>query len=149
MWAFIACNNPRDDGNAARLARRSDEALGVRVSVARVVGFLEVLPLLSALALRRFIVVPYGLFHPFEDYPPPITTSSIQGPSFRPERAALVCKGGGKREYPEKTRQLASSSSTIPTCENPGASPPATEPGSPWWKASALVNAPPLPHLTR
>ncbi|KAJ8875315.1 hypothetical protein PR048_023210 [Dryococelus australis] len=31
---------------------------------------------------------------------------------------------GGKREIPEKTRRRASSSGAIPTCENPGATPP-------------------------
>ncbi|KAJ8894651.1 hypothetical protein PR048_007315 [Dryococelus australis] len=38
--------------------------------------------------------------------------------------AAPECKGG-KREIPEKTRQPVASSSTIPTCENLGAIPPA------------------------
>ncbi|KAJ8883045.1 hypothetical protein PR048_014884 [Dryococelus australis] len=35
----------------------------------------------------------------------------------------------GKREIPEKTRRPAVSSGAIPTCENPGATPPEIEPG--------------------
>ncbi|KAJ8873728.1 hypothetical protein PR048_024562 [Dryococelus australis] len=46
--------------------------------------------------------------------------------------AAPEFKGGEKRENPEKTRIIAASSATIPTFENPGATPPGTEPGSPW-----------------
>ncbi|KAJ8895573.1 hypothetical protein PR048_000909 [Dryococelus australis] len=48
-------------------------------------------------------------------------------------------------EYPEKTRRQAALSSTIPKCENPGMNPTRIKPGSPWWEASALVTAPPLP----
>ncbi|KAJ8895109.1 hypothetical protein PR048_000434 [Dryococelus australis] len=40
----------------------------------------------------------------------------------------------GKREIPEKTRRPAASSSTIPTCENPGANPPGIDPESPRWE---------------
>ncbi|KAJ8870876.1 hypothetical protein PR048_027177 [Dryococelus australis] len=46
---------------------------------------------------------------------------------------------GGKREIPEKTRRPASSSGTIPTCENPEVTRPGIEPGSPWWEASRLT----------
>ncbi|KAJ8871824.1 hypothetical protein PR048_028164 [Dryococelus australis] len=46
-------------------------------------------------------------------------------------------QGRGKREFPKKTRSRAASSSTIPTCDNPGANPPMIEPGSPRWEASA------------
>ncbi|KAJ8898463.1 hypothetical protein PR048_003823 [Dryococelus australis] len=49
-------------------------------------------------------------------------------------------QGRGRREYPEKARQQAASSSTIPKCEDPGVSPPGIELGSPW--ASALKEAP-------
>ncbi|KAJ8898220.1 hypothetical protein PR048_003580 [Dryococelus australis] len=42
----------------------------------------------------------------------------------------------GKREILEKTRRPAASSGTIPTCENPGATPPGIEPGSPWGETS-------------
>ncbi|KAJ8870093.1 hypothetical protein PR048_029105 [Dryococelus australis] len=52
------------------------------------------------------------------------------------------CKGGG--EYPEKTRRQAASSSTIPTCENPGVNPSGIGPRSPWWEASALIEMPPV-----
>ncbi|KAJ8874125.1 hypothetical protein PR048_024966 [Dryococelus australis] len=81
--------------------------------------------------------------------------------------------GRGKREIPEKTRRPAASSSTIPTCENPGATlgggsgrslgtplrptassgtiptcentvtRPRIELGSPWWEASVLIAQPP------
>ncbi|KAJ8883501.1 hypothetical protein PR048_015345 [Dryococelus australis] len=40
-------------------------------------------------------------------------------------------QGRGKRGYPEKTRQPATSSGTIPTCGNPGATLPGIEPGYP------------------
>ncbi|KAJ8892137.1 hypothetical protein PR048_004717 [Dryococelus australis] len=56
-------------------------------------------------------------------------------------------EGAGKQECPEKTRWQAASFNTIPTCEDLGANPPGIEPGSPWWEASALATAPPLPHL--
>ncbi|KAJ8882624.1 hypothetical protein PR048_014436 [Dryococelus australis] len=44
-------------------------------------------------------------------------------------------QGWGKREIPEKARRPAASSGTIPTCENPGPSPPGIEPGSRRWEA--------------
>ncbi|KAJ8892419.1 hypothetical protein PR048_004999 [Dryococelus australis] len=40
--------------------------------------------------------------------------------------AAAECKGGGKRDISEKTCRPVVSSDTIPTCENPGATPPGT-----------------------
>ncbi|KAJ8871810.1 hypothetical protein PR048_028150 [Dryococelus australis] len=55
-------------------------------------------------------------------------------------------QGLEKREYPEKTRRQAASSSTS---ENPEANPPGIEPGSLWWEASALATAPPLPLFSR
>ncbi|KAJ8881827.1 hypothetical protein PR048_018313 [Dryococelus australis] len=55
-------------------------------------------------------------------------------------------QGRGKREYPEKARRQATSPSTIPTCQNPGVNPPGIKPGSPWWEASVLATAPPLPY---
>ncbi|KAJ8892477.1 hypothetical protein PR048_005057 [Dryococelus australis] len=51
---------------------------------------------------------------------------------------------GTRRGFPEKARRRAASSSTTPTCENPGASPPWIQPGSSRWEASALATAPPL-----
>ncbi|KAJ8871386.1 hypothetical protein PR048_027703 [Dryococelus australis] len=54
-------------------------------------------------------------------------------------------RGRGKREISEKTRRPAEKSDTIPTCENPGATPPGIKPGSPWWKASSLATTPPRP----
>ncbi|KAJ8883915.1 hypothetical protein PR048_015770 [Dryococelus australis] len=50
----------------------------------------------------------------------------------------------GEREYPEKNRRQAASSSTIPTSENPVVNPPSNEVGSPWWEASTLATAPQL-----
>ncbi|KAJ8869314.1 hypothetical protein PR048_030888 [Dryococelus australis] len=48
-------------------------------------------------------------------------------------RRCTRMQGRGKREHSEKTRRQAASSSTNPTCENPGANPPGIEPGSSWW----------------
>ncbi|KAJ8877431.1 hypothetical protein PR048_021885 [Dryococelus australis] len=64
-------------------------------------------------------------------------------------RAAPECKGGGKREIPEKTRRPATSSGTIPTCENPGVNQPGNQPDSPNWEANRLTAQPPrrLTHL--
>ncbi|KAJ8872730.1 hypothetical protein PR048_026344 [Dryococelus australis] len=45
----------------------------------------------------------------------------------------------GETRDPEKTRQPAASSGTIPTCGNPGVTRPGIEPGSPWWEASMLT----------
>ncbi|KAJ8878675.1 hypothetical protein PR048_019260 [Dryococelus australis] len=55
-------------------------------------------------------------------------------------------RGGGKLEIPEKTHRPAASSGTIPTCENPGATPPEIYHGSPWWEASSLTTTPSQPH---
>ncbi|KAJ8872545.1 hypothetical protein PR048_026151 [Dryococelus australis] len=51
--------------------------------------------------------------------------------------------GWGKREIPEKPRQPAVSSDTIPTCENPGVTRPRIEPGSPWWASDRSTTAAP------
>ncbi|KAJ8895472.1 hypothetical protein PR048_000805, partial [Dryococelus australis] len=51
----------------------------------------------------------------------------------------------GERKIPEKTCRPAASSSTIPTCENPGVTQQGIEPGSPWWMASRLTARPPRP----
>ncbi|KAJ8873456.1 hypothetical protein PR048_024273 [Dryococelus australis] len=47
---------------------------------------------------------------------------------------------------PEKTHRPASSSDTIPTCENTGATPLGIEPSSRRWEASSLTTTPPRPH---
>ncbi|KAJ8871676.1 hypothetical protein PR048_028003 [Dryococelus australis] len=52
-----------------------------------------------------------------------------------------------KRAIPGKTRRPATSSGMIPTCENPGATPPGIESGSPWREASSLTVTPPRLHL--
>ncbi|KAJ8866366.1 hypothetical protein PR048_032209 [Dryococelus australis] len=44
--------------------------------------------------------------------------------------------GGGGWDIPDETSRPAVSSSTIPICKNPGATPPGIEPGSPRWEAS-------------
>ncbi|KAJ8898154.1 hypothetical protein PR048_003514 [Dryococelus australis] len=54
-------------------------------------------------------------------------------------------QGRGGREIPDKTRRPAPSSGTIPTCENPGVTPPGIKPGSPRWEASSLTTTPPQP----
>ncbi|KAJ8892326.1 hypothetical protein PR048_004906, partial [Dryococelus australis] len=54
-------------------------------------------------------------------------------------------QGQRKREIPEKTSQSAASSSTIPTCENPGVTRPGIEPGFPRQEASSLTAQPPRP----
>ncbi|KAJ8884533.1 hypothetical protein PR048_016390 [Dryococelus australis] len=56
-------------------------------------------------------------------------------------------QGWERGEYPEKTRQQAALSNMIPACEGAGVNPAGIEPGSPWWEASALATAPPLPLL--
>ncbi|KAJ8877057.1 hypothetical protein PR048_021509 [Dryococelus australis] len=43
-------------------------------------------------------------------------------------------QGQGKQEIPEKTCPPATSSSTIPMCENPGVTWPGIEPGLHWWE---------------
>ncbi|KAJ8875704.1 hypothetical protein PR048_023603 [Dryococelus australis] len=53
------------------------------------------------------------------------------------------CQGGGNRKNPKKIRGLATSSGTIPTCENPGVTRLGIEPGSTWWEASSLIAQPP------
>ncbi|KAJ8898241.1 hypothetical protein PR048_003601 [Dryococelus australis] len=49
-------------------------------------------------------------------------------------------QGRGKREIPEKTRRPVSSSGTVPSCENPGATPPAFEPANSRLARKHLVN---------
>ncbi|KAJ8882317.1 hypothetical protein PR048_014119 [Dryococelus australis] len=56
-------------------------------------------------------------------------------------------KGRGKREIPVITRRPAASSGTIPSCENPGATPQGMEPSLPSWEASSLTTTPPIPGL--
>ncbi|KAJ8875889.1 hypothetical protein PR048_023796 [Dryococelus australis] len=51
-------------------------------------------------------------------------------------------KGWGKRGDPEKTRQPAASSGTIPTSENSGVARPGIKPSSPRWEASSLTAQP-------
>ncbi|KAJ8897245.1 hypothetical protein PR048_002591 [Dryococelus australis] len=57
--------------------------------------------------------------------------------------AAPEWMDGVKREILEKTLRPAASSGTITMRENPGATPPGIEPGSPWWDASSLTITPP------
>ncbi|KAJ8865954.1 hypothetical protein PR048_033478 [Dryococelus australis] len=45
----------------------------------------------------------------------------------------------------KKTGQPVASSSTVPTCRNPGVTRSKNEPGSPWWEVSRLTAQPPLP----
>ncbi|KAJ8875148.1 hypothetical protein PR048_023041 [Dryococelus australis] len=59
--------------------------------------------------------------------------------SLMAERSRAGMQGRGEREILEISRRPAVSSGTIPTCENPGASRPGIEPGSPSWEASGLT----------
>ncbi|KAJ8870784.1 hypothetical protein PR048_027083 [Dryococelus australis] len=47
---------------------------------------------------------------------------------------SILCCGGGE------TRRPAASSGTIPTRENPGATPPGIKPGSPRWEATKTLH---------
>ncbi|KAJ8898557.1 hypothetical protein PR048_003917 [Dryococelus australis] len=76
--------------------------------------------------------------------------ASDWGHDYLPEwenGVAPECKGGGKREIPEKTCRSATSSDKIPTCENPGVTRPGIELGSPWWEASMPTAQPQQPHV--
>ncbi|KAJ8881247.1 hypothetical protein PR048_017723 [Dryococelus australis] len=57
-------------------------------------------------------------------YSQPLNFSNVSTEQLRNARA-------GKREIAEKTRRPAASSGAIPICENPRATPPGIEPGSP------------------
>ncbi|KAJ8868868.1 hypothetical protein PR048_030409 [Dryococelus australis] len=70
----------------------------------------------------------------------PLRVTGLPAGTRRMER-----RWNGKREYSEKTRRQAASSSTITTCKNPGVNPSGIEPGLPCWEASALATSSPLP----
>ncbi|KAJ8897587.1 hypothetical protein PR048_002936 [Dryococelus australis] len=55
----------------------------------------------------------------------------------------------GETGDPRETRRPVTWSGTIPKCENPGATPPRIEAGSPRWKASSLTTTPPRPSEIR
>ncbi|KAJ8869255.1 hypothetical protein PR048_030827 [Dryococelus australis] len=61
------------------------------------------------------------------------------GKSLLSVKSSAGMQGRGKRKVPEKTRRPAASSSTIPTCEISGATPPGFELGPPWWEASVIL----------
>ncbi|KAJ8891162.1 hypothetical protein PR048_010677 [Dryococelus australis] len=90
-YGHLTCSVQGHDGNTARLAHRSDEALAVRVTVARIA--------------RSLLDFAAQLHH----------TLNIE------LLRAGAGEGGGEREIPEETRRPAASSDTIPTCENPRA----------------------------
>ncbi|KAJ8895913.1 hypothetical protein PR048_001253 [Dryococelus australis] len=84
---------------------------------------------------------------------PSIPTPLIQSSGWPKQRSGDYgadpdFKGGGKREIPEKTRQPAASSATIPTWGNLGATPPEIEPVSLRCGASILATTPPRPPET-
>ncbi|KAJ8869103.1 hypothetical protein PR048_030667 [Dryococelus australis] len=62
-------------------------------------------------------------------------------------------RGWGKREIPEKTHRPTASSGTIPTSDNPGATPLGIEPCTNRWEANAVLGItfppPPLPNIDR
>ncbi|KAJ8870631.1 hypothetical protein PR048_029654 [Dryococelus australis] len=64
---------------------------------------------------------------------------------LQPQLRCRNVKRREKREIPEKNHQSATSSCTIPTCENPGVTRPGIEPGSPLWEARRLTAQPPRP----
>ncbi|KAJ8866932.1 hypothetical protein PR048_032794 [Dryococelus australis] len=67
-------------------------------------------------------------------------------PAGNRSRSALhAMQRRGKRDTPEKTCQPAVSSGTIPTCEDPGATPPGIEPVSSKLEGSSLSSTPPRP----
>ncbi|KAJ8883482.1 hypothetical protein PR048_015326 [Dryococelus australis] len=70
----------------------------------------------------------------------------IEGGSYhtvrRNKSSAGIAYRRVKREIPKKTRQPAASPSTIPTRENPGATPLGIETGSPTWEASSPTTTP-------
>ncbi|KAJ8871224.1 hypothetical protein PR048_027530 [Dryococelus australis] len=57
-------------------------------------------------------------------------------------------RGWGKLEIPEKTQLPAASSGTIPTCENPGATPLGIDPGSLRWEVRSLTATSPWPLIS-
>ncbi|KAJ8869847.1 hypothetical protein PR048_028856 [Dryococelus australis] len=59
------------------------------------------------------------------------------------EASCAGARGRGKREISEKTRPPATLSGTITTCDNPGATSPGFEHGSPGWEASCLTTTTP------
>ncbi|KAJ8875332.1 hypothetical protein PR048_023227 [Dryococelus australis] len=79
---------------------------------------------------------------------------TTQPPRLKPGKKTWVwssagVKGRGKWDIPEKTRQTAALSGTIPKCENPGVIRPGIEPSSPWWEASRLTARPPAAQCTQ
>ncbi|KAJ8883150.1 hypothetical protein PR048_014990 [Dryococelus australis] len=52
-------------------------------------------------------------------------------------------ENGRNWRSPRRPSQPVASSGTIPTCENPGATQPQVEPGSPRWEANSLTTTPP------
>ncbi|KAJ8866633.1 hypothetical protein PR048_032493 [Dryococelus australis] len=72
-------------------------------------------------------------------------TKGLKGSEEGPAAVGSNTARWGKRQTPEKTRRPATSSGTIPTCENPGVTWPGIEPGSSWWEASRLTAKPPRP----
>ncbi|KAJ8887794.1 hypothetical protein PR048_014012 [Dryococelus australis] len=60
-------------------------------------------------------------------------------------RRRPINRGGEGGRSPRKPADRRASSCTIPTCEDPKATPPVNEPGSPRWEASSLTTTPPRP----
>ncbi|KAJ8871656.1 hypothetical protein PR048_027983 [Dryococelus australis] len=69
-----------------------------------------------------------------------VTTGRTE--DWRVRRTIHRNERAGKREFPEKTLRPAASSSTSPTCENPGTTPSRIEPGSHRREASSLTTPP-------
>ncbi|KAJ8867209.1 hypothetical protein PR048_031004 [Dryococelus australis] len=70
-----------------------------------------------------------------------VVSDTVWTNGYSENGAAPECKGGKKREIPEKTRRPVASFGTIPTCKNPGVTRSGIEPGTPWCEASSINNS--------
>ncbi|KAJ8866507.1 hypothetical protein PR048_032350 [Dryococelus australis] len=143
------------DGNTARLARRSDEALEVRVCVALIAPSLldlgRAAPSHSFVCTMRrnirevelqqgFRIVSNREWTTVKTVPQLMVTAT---PYIRIRKLYLI-EVVEKREITEKIHRPVASSGTISTYENPGGDPHGkSNSGSPWWEASSLTTRPP------
>ncbi|KAJ8877604.1 hypothetical protein PR048_022059 [Dryococelus australis] len=157
-WWDASCLT-RHDVKTTRLARRGDEGLEVRVSVARIAPSLLVYggggsiegvygretqefpqARLSRLRRAKTRALATG---PQRPSPGPHSVRRRATPQ-RPSHEALECKSRGKRKIIEKTCQPVASPDTIfallKAREQPRRE---SSPGSYWWEAGALITRPP------
>ncbi|KAJ8871280.1 hypothetical protein PR048_027588 [Dryococelus australis] len=62
-------------------------------------------------------------------------------------KASMKQRRNARTGETEDPRENPPTSGTIPKCEDPGATLPGIEPGSPRWDASSLTTKPPRPHI--